>query len=71
MTHRFDKRVSALEGSNQPDLSPRAKAWLGWPLSEQEWAAVRKTEAPVDCDLSRLTPEAQRWLRQPAAYREI
>lgn len=59
----LDKRVSVLERGGTSELSPAVKAWLGWPLTEAERAAL--DDGPVDTDdidTSKLSKEARAWL---------
>jgi hypothetical protein len=57
---QIQRKVSALEMCGGVKLSPRAKQWLGWPLSDQERS--RLTEPMIDTDPSKLSGEARTWL---------
>jgi hypothetical protein len=57
-------RVANLEGTGQSDLSPRVKAWLGWPLTDAERVELASAPPvdPAEIDTSNLSQEARLWL---------
>ena len=64
MTKAFDRRVSALERGQGLSLSPKAMAWLGWPLTDEE-AAIASRTADSDfsaTDTSNWSKELKAWL---------
>jgi len=57
----MQRRIAALEVGNATNLSPAAKAWLGWPLTEAEQQALDDPE-PTDIDASKLSAPMKAWL---------
>ena len=58
---RLSNRIAALERQGAADLSPRAKAWLGWPLTDAELQAFDTEPVNID-DTANLSTEARVWL---------
>lgn len=58
---RLSNRIAALERQGAADLSPRAKAWLGWPLTDVDLQAL-DTEPVSTNDTANLSTEARVWL---------
>ena len=56
------RRVAALEAAGPSDLSPSAKEWLGWPLTETERKMVGVCESTDERDTRHWSPEAKAWL---------
>lgn len=65
MTHRLERRIEALEAGSS-ELSPKAKAWLGWPLTEVEQTLLESSKGEsIDwskLDSSSWSAEAKIWL---------
>jgi hypothetical protein len=58
-------RVSRLEQRQTVDLPPRAKAWLGWSLTNEERVAVNTHDDEptiAEIDASQFSLEARAWL---------
>jgi hypothetical protein len=64
----LNRRVVALEHSDPPQRSLAVKAWLGWPLTDEERAQFAEDEArrePIDwnnVDTAGWSKEAIKWL---------
>ena len=60
----FDRRVSALERGLGVSLSPKAMAWLGWPLTDEEAAITKRTPDSdfAATDTSIWSKELKSWL---------
>jgi hypothetical protein len=58
----LSRRMDALERSEPAELSPAGKAWLGWPLTDAERAALNDNHAVDPVDTSKLSKEAREWL---------
>jgi hypothetical protein len=64
---RLCQRIERLEQSETEPLSPAARQWLGWPLTEAEEselaAGAGEAASPLTPKTARLlSPQAREWL---------
>lgn len=58
----LNRRLKALETSGPSEVSPRVKAWLGWPLTDAEALEASMPYDQSPSDMTGLSKEFLAWL---------